>query len=290
VSDENYDDPHAVVLAWAERMTLRWGPKVWDQKRRDETTWIGALSRHRRGPEHKWIEAPVWSNADVVDALAWERETYPECVYWPLWVQPWSKKDKRPCKAQDHKWGVTIEEGRLYLHCKDPCEAGENCTAEYISGPEQSRDSYVLGACVDIEDRWDLIQQYVTGEFTVKLSEHHEGSDYWSGTEAYSEFVLEPVFHPKSYVCGHCGSEAPRHRHAISRYEKGVRLCSECGRKEAMKAFQLPNMEEADGNNSGDRAEPGGTGAGVVEPLDAGHTAEGEAVSGASREVASVEG
>lgn len=287
---EDFDDPHAVVLAWAKRMTLRWGGNVWDQVRRDQTDWIGALTRHRRGPDHKWLESPVWSSMDVSDALDWEQETYPECVHWPLWAQPWSKKDKRPCKAQDHSWSIIIEEGQIYPRCTDPCVAGDNCTAEYIRGPEQSRDSYILGACVDIEDRWDTIKEYVSGEFSVKLSEHHEPREYWEGTEGYMEFLMEPVFHPRSYVCGHCGVEAPRYRNAVSRYDKGIRLCSECGRREAMKAFQLPNMEDKNGDDSRDRSEPGESGEGADIVVSPGDEAEGEASGGTAREAASAEG
>ena len=242
---EHYDDPAAVIDGWVERMSLRWGKTLWDQIRYEEITWVVALTRAVRGPKHEWLLMPVWRNDEVEYAMTWERETFPECNAWPLWAMPMSKRDVKPCRPEDHKWTMTIEEGNMSLHCADPCMAGPKCTAEYIGGNEDRRESYNFGACIDIEDKWDNILESVYGEFAVRVVLERDGGSLEE--PPYSEFVITPTFRTDSYICGHCGIEATKHRNALSRYDKGVRLCSPCGRKEAMKQFQLPiETEEAD--------------------------------------------
>lgn len=155
-------DPVAAVHAWSTRMSMRYGPRVWDQEAKRWLTWEQALSKRVRGTNGWILDTPAWAPGHAESAILWEFGWS-----WPDWAVKAHLVDKRPCEFEDHQWRFSVEMGDCRLVCLDACEEPRVFCDEF--------GRYVYPACQNVPD-----MDFMCLEVTVKPEwvYHHE-EDWW---------------------------------------------------------------------------------------------------------------
>ena len=160
---DEWTDPMASVRAWTLRMSVMYGPKVWDQEQRLWLTWEQALTKLCFGDQKTWLlDIAVWDESAAKRAAEWEDGTY-----WPAWAVKAHLVDVRPCDFEDHKWSLAVDQHGTRLICKDPCDDPRIfCDAD---------GRYVFPACQNLPDTAELKCEIDVEPEWVYLSEE----DWW---------------------------------------------------------------------------------------------------------------
>ncbi len=165
IPPDDASNPMLAVRAWAVRMTLLHGPRVWDQENEVWLNWEQALSRDIFGSEKEWLlDALVWTEENAAHAHRWEAGAG---NWWPAWAVRAHMVDVPPCDFEDHQWKLVVNEKGTQLVCLNPC-----VEARIFS---DGKGRFVYPACQNIPD----VEYY---HYEVEVSPEwvsRSGDEWW---------------------------------------------------------------------------------------------------------------
>lgn len=232
------EDIQAALNSWVERMTLRYGPVVWDQEDMRELTWVNALSVIRYTTTDWLLDQPLFAEEDLQYAFKMEQEQWAgDGMFWrPRWM-PMAFRDTPLCTDEDHKFILTKASGDMSFRivCVDACE-------QPIARYNRATMEYQWGACITVQTEWEDSYEWIDLDIPVLVHGTWNTETRKDGDHRYVDYwEIEPRFDSNSQVCKICGREIRIPFYARSRHDQKMKICSQCGRREALE--DLPKLE-----------------------------------------------